>query len=80
MKCPMSSLQAKSIFRNTPQYTQVTLQFCTMFHGDLDRSIGSKHTIKVLYLLVLKYLKLELMKLNHKELKSLSRNRQALIF
>ena len=76
----MSFLYAKSIFRNTTQYTQVTLPCCTLFHGGLDRYIGSEHTTEACYLLVLKYLKLELNKLNHKGLKSLSKNRQAIIF
>jgi hypothetical protein len=62
----MSSLHAESIFN-----TQVTASCYTLFHGGLDRSIGSKHTTEVCYLLVLKHLKLELNKLNHKGLKSL---------
>jgi len=65
----MSFLHAESIFRNTPQYTQVTLPCCTLFHGGLDQSIGSDHSTEVCYLLVLKYLKLEFNKLNHKGLK-----------
>jgi hypothetical protein len=62
----MSSLHAESIFN-----TQITVSRYTLLHGGLDRPIGSKHTTEVCHLLVLKHLKLELNKLNHKGLKSL---------